>query len=89
MPLQGRLHPLSVLQHCASNFSEASADDHVLDLSVTLGVVPAKYEQAKLNHLDLTFAMGRGRQRDGVDLPAMEMQSKSFAPLLTRSHTHG
>lgn len=41
--------------------------DHVLDHSVLFGVVPKKYSDAKLSHLDLTFAMGRGRQRDGVD----------------------
>lgn len=41
--------------------------DHVLDHSVLFGVVPKKYTEAKLSHLDLTFAMGRGRQRDGVD----------------------
>lgn len=36
-------------------------------------VVPSKYYQANLSPLDLSFAMGRGRQRDGVDLPACEM----------------
>ncbi|KAH9440676.1 hypothetical protein Pst134EA_032267 [Puccinia striiformis f. sp. tritici] len=35
--------------------------------------VPSKYYDAKLSPLDLSFAMGRGRQRDGVDLPACEM----------------
>jgi len=48
--------------------------DHVLDHSVLFGVVPKKYTDAKLSHLDLTFAMGRGRQRDGVDVEAQEMQ---------------
>lgn len=50
-------------------------DDHVLDASVEFGVIPKKYLDAKLSHLDTSFAMGRGRQRDGVDLPAQEMQS--------------
>jgi len=50
-------------------------DDHVLDHSVLFGVIPQKYMDAQLSHHDLTFAMGRGRQRDNVDLPANEMQS--------------
>lgn len=47
----------------------------MLDISVDLGVIPQKYLDAKLSQLDTAFAMGRGRQRDGVDVPAMEMQS--------------
>ncbi|KAG0150011.1 hypothetical protein CROQUDRAFT_652994 [Cronartium quercuum f. sp. fusiforme G11] len=47
--------------------------DHVLDHCTMFNVVPNKYYEAKLTPLDLSFAMGRGRQRDGVDLPACEM----------------
>jgi 5-methyltetrahydropteroyltriglutamate--homocysteine methyltransferase len=47
--------------------------DHVLDHCTMLNVIPSKYTEAKLSPLDLSFAMGRGRQRDGVDLPACEM----------------
>lgn len=64
------------LQLCFSPFMSTHSNvcsgdftlyDHVLDHSVLFGVVPKKYSDAKLSHLDLTFAMGRGRQRDGVD----------------------
>ncbi|KAK4051004.1 methionine-synthesizing 5- methyltetrahydropteroyltriglutamate--homocysteine methyltransferase [Microbotryomycetes sp. JL201] len=48
--------------------------DHVLDFSLNFNVIPAKYAQAEISDLDRYFAMGRGRQRDGVDLPAQEMQ---------------
>lgn len=47
--------------------------DHVLDHCTMFNAVPSKYYDAKLTPLDLSFAMGRGRQRDGVDLPACEM----------------
>merc|ERR1711939_857667 len=52
--------------------------DHVLDMSVLLGNVPPKYAKAAKEHqlsiLDTTFAMGRGRQRNGVDVEACEMK---------------
>ncbi|ORY83526.1 cobalamin-independent synthase [Leucosporidium creatinivorum] len=48
--------------------------DHVLDFSNTFNVIPAKYAQADISALDRYFAMGRGRQRGEVDLPAQEMQ---------------
>lgn len=47
--------------------------DHVLDHCTMFNVVPSKYYDAMLTPLDLSFAMGRGRQKDGVDLPACEM----------------
>lgn len=53
--------------------------DHVLDMSVLLGNIPAKYATAAKEHqlstLDVMFAMGRGRQRDGVDVEASESGS--------------
>jgi len=52
--------------------------DHVLDMSVVLGNIPSKYAKAASEHqlstLDVMFAMGRGRQRDGVDVEASEMR---------------
>jgi len=52
--------------------------DHVLDTSVLLGNIPPKYAKAasekSLSQLDVMFAMGRGRQRDGVDVEACEMK---------------
>ncbi|MBW0474853.1 hypothetical protein O181_014568 [Austropuccinia psidii MF-1] len=47
--------------------------DHVLDHCTMFNVVPSKYYEANLTPLDLSFAMGRGRQQGGVDLPACEM----------------
>ncbi len=49
--------------------------DQVLDLTITLGVIPKRYsEVSKTNSaLDLYFAMARGSQREGQDVVAMEM----------------
>jgi 5-methyltetrahydropteroyltriglutamate--homocysteine methyltransferase len=49
--------------------------DQVLDLSLTLGVIPEQYQAfAKQNTvLDLYFAMARGAQKEGQDVIAMEM----------------
>lgn len=49
--------------------------DHVLDMSLLLGVIPDRYmsiSQSKSN-LDLYFAMARGYQKEIFDLKAMEM----------------
>ncbi|PVH24984.1 5-methyltetrahydropteroyltriglutamate--homocysteine S-methyltransferase [Sphingobacterium corticibacter] len=52
--------------------------DQVLDLSLTIGAIPARY-QSLLNKidgdysLDLYFALARGFQAEGVDVTAMEM----------------
>ncbi|TXK51294.1 5-methyltetrahydropteroyltriglutamate--homocysteine S-methyltransferase [Pontibacter qinzhouensis] len=52
--------------------------DQVLDMSLTVGNIPARYSpvltQNKGNsELDLYFAMARGYQKDGLDVKAMEM----------------
>lgn len=52
--------------------------DHVLDTSLLVGNVPARYralvqQRRDLPELDLYFAMARGYQQDGVDLTALEM----------------
>jgi 5-methyltetrahydropteroyltriglutamate--homocysteine methyltransferase len=51
--------------------------DHVLDLSLTVGNIPKRYQQVILDpanrELDLYFAMARGYQKDGLDITAMEM----------------
>jgi 5-methyltetrahydropteroyltriglutamate--homocysteine methyltransferase len=49
--------------------------DQVLDLSLTLGVIPKRYQElAKTNSItDLYFAMARGSQKEGQDVVAMEM----------------
>lgn len=48
--------------------------DHVLDHSVQFNVIPKRYQGLSLSPLDVYFAMGRGRQSDGVDVPASEMK---------------
>lgn len=52
--------------------------DQVLDLSLTVGAIPARYNSllSKIDsqyNLDLYFAMARGFQEEGVDVTAMEM----------------
>ena len=49
--------------------------DQVLDLTLTLGAIPERYNEfAKTNSaLDLYFAMARGAQKEGQDVVAMEM----------------
>ncbi|MCV9388300.1 5-methyltetrahydropteroyltriglutamate--homocysteine S-methyltransferase [Reichenbachiella ulvae] len=49
--------------------------DQVLDMVVTLGCIPERYQSAQqnLSPLDLYFAMARGIQKDGYDITAMEM----------------
>lgn len=52
--------------------------DQVLDLSLTVGAIPARYNSLlnKLDNnysLDLYFAIARGFQEDGIDVTASEM----------------
>jgi 5-methyltetrahydropteroyltriglutamate--homocysteine methyltransferase len=47
--------------------------DHVLDHSAAFNAIPPRYQGLGLSDLDMFFAMGRGRQADGVDVPASEM----------------
>ncbi|GAA6002506.1 5-methyltetrahydropteroyltriglutamate-homocysteine S-methyltransferase [Rhodotorula paludigena] len=48
--------------------------DHVLDFNNTFNIIPKRFADAQLSDLDRYFAMGRGHQKDGVDLEAQEMQ---------------
>ncbi|EJT71846.1 5-methyltetrahydropteroyltriglutamate-homocysteine S-methyltransferase [Gaeumannomyces tritici R3-111a-1] len=47
--------------------------DHVLSHIQDFGAVPERYSSSKLNPVDEYFAMGRGHQKDGVDVPSLEM----------------
>jgi 5-methyltetrahydropteroyltriglutamate--homocysteine methyltransferase len=52
--------------------------DQVLDLSLTVGAIPTRYQSLldKIDNnysLDLYFAMARGFQEDGIDVTASEM----------------
>lgn len=48
--------------------------DQVLDTSIMVGAIPPRYRPLEdLNTLDLYFAMARGFQKGGLDIPAMEM----------------
>jgi 5-methyltetrahydropteroyltriglutamate--homocysteine methyltransferase len=53
---------------------EFSLYDHVLDHSAAFNVIPKRYLGNDLSPLDIYFAMGRGRQAEGVDVPACEMK---------------
>ncbi|HAO08363.1 MAG TPA: 5-methyltetrahydropteroyltriglutamate--homocysteine S-methyltransferase [Chryseobacterium sp.] len=49
--------------------------DQVLDMTLTLGAIPERYEEIALkkSETDLYFAMARGFQKEGLDITAMEM----------------
>ncbi len=51
--------------------------DHVLDMSLTVGAIPDRYNHIagdkNKSQLDLYFAMARGYQKDDLDIIAMEM----------------
>lgn len=49
--------------------------DQVLDMTLTVGAIPERYQEIALKkpELDLYFAMARGFQKDGLDITAMEM----------------
>src|SRR5690606_23017450 len=53
--------------------------DQVLDLTLTVGAIPARYEGFAVEgasssyNLDLYLAMARGFQQDGLDVTAIEM----------------
>ncbi|KAG7094236.1 hypothetical protein E1B28_007841 [Marasmius oreades] len=48
--------------------------DHVLDHSAAFNAIPKRYQGQGLNALDTYFAMARGHQANGVDVPAGEMK---------------
>jgi 5-methyltetrahydropteroyltriglutamate--homocysteine methyltransferase len=57
--------------------NDFSLYDQVLDMSLSLGAIPARYERMRKDgnyaEEDLYFAMARGYQKDGLDITAMEM----------------
>ena len=54
--------------------NDFSLYDQILDLSLTVGAIPSRYESLKDGNLtDLYFAMARGYQKSGKDITAMEM----------------
>jgi 5-methyltetrahydropteroyltriglutamate--homocysteine methyltransferase len=50
--------------------------DHLLDHIQLFNAIPERYSSAKLSPLDEYFAMGRGHQKDGVDVPSLVGQTK-------------
>lgn len=58
----------------STHSGEFTLYDHVLDHSVAFNAIPKRYQGLGLSELDVFFAMGRGRQADGVDVPACEMK---------------
>ncbi len=60
------------LDHIPSN--DFSFYDQILDMTTTLGLIPSRYDwDGEFASVDLSFAMARGAQKDGVDVTAMEM----------------
>jgi 5-methyltetrahydropteroyltriglutamate--homocysteine methyltransferase len=47
--------------------------DHLLDHIQLFNAIPERYSKHGLHKLDEYFAMGRGHQKDGVDVPSLEM----------------
>ncbi|TIA25987.1 methionine synthase [Aureobasidium pullulans] len=47
--------------------------DHVLDHIQMFNAIPERYSKHGLDPLDEYFAMGRGHQKDGIDVPSLEM----------------
>ncbi|KAH8677968.1 5-methyltetrahydropteroyltriglutamate-homocysteine S-methyltransferase [Xylariales sp. PMI_506] len=47
--------------------------DQVLSHIQDFGAVPERYSSSNLNPVDEYFAMGRGHQKGGVDVPSLEM----------------
>ncbi|KAK3065543.1 homocysteine methyltransferase Met26 [Coniosporium uncinatum] len=47
--------------------------DHVLDHIQMFNAIPERYSKAGLEPIDEYFAMGRGHQKDGIDVPSLEM----------------
>ena len=47
--------------------------DQTLDLSLSVGAIPERYNALKNNLLELYFAMAHGYQDNGIDVTAMEM----------------
>ncbi|CAH0041443.1 unnamed protein product [Clonostachys solani] len=47
--------------------------DHVLNQIQDFGAVPPRYTKDGLDLVDQYFAMGRGHQKNGIDVPSLEM----------------
>ncbi|KAL1615595.1 methionine-synthesizing 5-methyltetrahydropteroyltriglutamate--homocysteine methyltransferase [Neofusicoccum ribis] len=47
--------------------------DHVLDHIQLFNAIPERYSKHGLEPIDEYFAMGRGHQKDGIDVPSLEM----------------
>lgn len=49
--------------------------DQVLDMTLTVGAIPQRYQEiaSQKHELDLYFVMARGFQKEGMDITAMEM----------------
>ncbi|KAL0939220.1 5-methyltetrahydropteroyltriglutamate-homocysteine methyltransferase [Colletotrichum truncatum] len=47
--------------------------DQVLDHIQLFNAIPPRYAETKLEPIDEYFAMGRGHQKDGIDVPSLEM----------------
>ncbi|KAF2142676.1 uncharacterized protein K452DRAFT_270516 [Aplosporella prunicola CBS 121167] len=47
--------------------------DHVLDHIQMFNAIPERYSKHGLEPIDEYFAMGRGHQKDGIDVPSLEM----------------
>lgn len=75
-----RLENWKLQQKCGIDLipsNDFSFYDHVLDMSLTVGAIPERYQhvifEKEGSELDLYFAMARGYQKNNLDITAMEM----------------
>lgn len=75
-----RLENWKLQQKCGIDLvpsNDFSFYDHVLDMSLTVGAIPERYQHVIFekggSELDLYFAMARGYQKNNLDITAMEM----------------
>ncbi len=53
--------------------NDFSLYDHILDMTMTVGAIPHRYDNLRGDKLNLYFAMAHGLQSNGNDVIAMEM----------------
>lgn len=53
--------------------NDFSLYDQVLDTTLMVGAIPARYQELSTTSLEAYFAMARGFQQGNLDIPAMEM----------------
>ncbi|KAG9385291.1 cobalamin-independent methionine synthase [Pyrenophora tritici-repentis] len=62
--------------------------DHLLDHIQLFNAIPERYSKHSLHKLDEYFAMGRGHQKEGVDVPSLvSRNSQAQQRAIANTHT--